>query len=105
MTFDQIIELASAGDGTDGWGAPVNTWTVTDTFRARVITETGEEFVNGGLSDTMRKRIAVETYYRTDIKSSDRLIWQGETYEITSLVTRPRRNRLHIQAVFTEGVG
>lgn len=105
MTFNEFLEIMASVETVDGWGQPVNSWEVTGTIYGRVRTERGEEFVSDSQADTMRKAIAVTTYWRGDLKSSDRLIWQGETYEIVGLVPNKRKNELLINAVFTEGVG
>ena len=103
MTFNEILEIQSASQTVDGWGQPVNSWSVTGKFFGRVTILGSKEFVSDGSSDTMQKTIAVTTYWRNDLNSDDRLVWQNETYDIVGLISNKRRNVLLINAVWTEG--
>lgn len=103
MNFDQFFEISSAGNATDAWGAPTTGYSVTGKLYGHVVTEKGREFVSAGSTDTMQRPISVITHYRDDITTKDRLIWQGDVYDIVGLVPNERRNELQINAVWTEG--
>lgn len=83
-------------------GEPVETWTETATAWAHVQYKTTDESMNAGATRA-EKTICFRVLYRTDILESDRVRFDGLSYQITGLTELGRRELLEIETRRAEG--
>lgn len=101
---NQVVTIQSKTLSTDAWGAPAEaSWSTHKTVFAHVITQRGREFVSEGREDTAQHNISVIFDYVSGLNEAMRLLWNGETYEIVSVMAIRERNETQINAIWTEG--
>ena len=76
----------------DGAGGFAHTWVTLDTVRAHVKPLSGSEAVRGmQIEDKVSHRIFMR--YRADVKAKDRLLIEGEPYNIRAVLDLEMRKR------------
>ena len=91
--MDQQITLQRLTATPDGIGGTVRAWADFDanaTVWAKVTPRLGREaMVNGRMTAVLP--VTFEIYNRSDVDERDRIIWQGEAYNILSLMREGSR--------------
>lgn len=85
----------------DAWGQPAEVFAAAGTYDARVMTGRAREFVSGA-RDTAERRVSLLMDYVTAFAPQDRIIWQGDMYEIVGVTPRYSDNETQIDAVWVE---
>lgn len=90
--LDELITIKRETRTDDGGGgASVTLTTVVSDLWAHVRPRSGKEMGNNDrVQDSAMYLFVVR--YREDLKESDRIEWEGETYNIRSLLTRGNRS-------------
>lgn len=94
--MDTVIVIQRVSTMRNAAGTPVETWSDLVTLRAQVIQSSTEEFMRGaGAQD---KTAAVfRTHYFPDVTNADRVVCDGEVYNIKELKELGRRQALEIR--------
>jgi len=87
--LDQEIQLFSIVT-TNDLGDTIETPTLEDTVFAHVMSSTGKEAIEAARNN-QREVIRVLIRYRTDIQSTWQIVWEGQTYNITGIDRKNRR--------------
>jgi SPP1 family predicted phage head-tail adaptor len=96
--LDQTITVQRFTNTTDDYGVPVETWTDLATVRAQIIQQSTEEFIRGyGAEDDAI--VIFRTRWIADIKTADRVSFNGVQWNIKELKPIGRRKGLDIRAV------
>ena len=90
--LDEEIQIQRFTTTYDGYGGEVKTWTTLYTVLARVeFGATGNnEVFEAGLETTLR-RVAFTIRFEDDIQETDRIIHEGDEYDIIAKQTIGRR--------------
>ncbi len=88
--LDQQVQLLSYSPANNS-GEMTPTFTPGDTVWAKVISQKGKEAFEAARTNA-RSTIRVGMHYRTDVASTWRLIWEGDTYNITDTDRSMRRD-------------
>lgn len=95
--LNQSIQIERYTNTRDDFGQQARTWATLNTVRAEVKVMTESENESGGRVDG-RTRYKITIRY-TDVNKKDRIIWNGLTLEIISVVDPShRRTELIIMA-------
>lgn len=88
--LDRIIEIQRRTTGLDLYGTPVETWTTFATMRAQLLRNATDdrESARGHATDAV---LTFRMYYFASLSLNDRLLYEGQQYEITSITEIGRR--------------
>uniref|UniRef100_A4WSA1 Phage head-tail adaptor, putative n=1 Tax=Cereibacter sphaeroides (strain ATCC 17025 / ATH 2.4.3) TaxID=349102 RepID=A4WSA1_CERS5 len=96
--FLQIIDIESVTSAVNEAGTPVQTWTHKDRLRAEVVSETAEEFIRSyGASEECV--IVFRTRFQEGITAGDRVVFQGQSFNIKLIMPLGRRRGLELRCV------
>ena len=94
----QIIEVEGMTAAVNQAGTPVQTWTHKAQLRAEVVSETTEEFVRShGASEECV--VVFRTRFQEGIAAGDRIVFQGQPFNIKLIVPLGRRRGLELRCV------
>lgn len=98
-----VIEVQSLATTVNEAGTPAQTWTKKATLRAELVTEAAEEFIRGsGASE--ETAIVFRTRYLPGITLEDRVRFNGQSFNIKSVLPLGRRKGLELRCVSLSGV-
>ncbi|WP_426615715.1 phage head closure protein [Bradyrhizobium sp. McL0616] len=88
--LDRLIEFQRRTTGLDLYGTPVETWTTYATMRAQLLKNATDdrEGERGHTTDATR---TFRIYYFASLSLNDRLLYEGQQYEITQISEIGRR--------------
>ncbi|MGY4332785.1 head-tail adaptor [Bradyrhizobium sp. LB7.2] len=88
--LDRLIEIQRRTIGLDLYGTPIETWTTFATMRAQLLKNATDdrEGERGHTSDVM---LTFRMYYFASLSLNDRLLYQGQQYQITGITEIGRR--------------
>ncbi|MGL9618304.1 phage head closure protein [Bradyrhizobium sp. U531] len=88
--LDRIIEIQRRTTGLDLYGTPVETWTAFATMRAQLLKNATDdrEDARGRTTDAV---LIFRTYYLAGLSLNDRLLYEGQQFEITGITEIGRR--------------
>lgn len=95
--IDRTIIVQRFCEAVDGYGVVTETWGDLVTLRAELLTDTTTETVD----DTGASSADVLTFrsrYARDVRTSDRLLFDGAAYNIKAVAVVGRRRSLEIKA-------
>lgn len=96
--LDRTITLQSFTNTVDEYGTPVETWTDKATLRAQVVQSSTEEFIRAyGASD--ETVIIFRTRFLAGVTNADRIVYEGENFNIKETKEIGRRKGLELRAV------
>ena len=99
--MDQQITFQRAADTADGAGGITQAWAniaANPTVWANVKAKSGREALNEGRMTAVFVTVFT-IYHRSDISELDRIVWNGENYNIRAILrTSGREMRLQIEA-------
>lgn len=88
--FDRLIEIQRRNTGLDLYGTPVETWTTYATMRAQLLKNATDdrEDARGHTTDAT---LTFRMYYFASLSLNDRLLYQGQQYNVTGMTEIGRR--------------
>lgn len=88
--LDRVIEIQRRTTGLDLYGTPVETWATFITLRAQLLKNATDdrEGARGHTSDAV---LTFRMYYFASLSLNDRLLYEGQQYEITGITEIGRR--------------
>lgn len=95
--LDQQITVQRFTTVIDDYGTPVETWTDVATVRAQIIQASTTEFIQGGARDDTV--MIFRTRHIEDITTADRVVYDGDEFNIKELKPIGRRKGLDIRTV------
>lgn len=96
--LDRIITLQRYAESINEYGTPGFAWSNLTAMRAQIIQTNTEEFIRAfGASD--ETLIIFRTRYHDRLTNADRIVFEGETYNIKDLKEIGRRRGLEIRCV------
>ncbi|MCO5131209.1 MAG: phage head closure protein [Xanthobacteraceae bacterium] len=96
--LDQQIVVQRFTNTVDDYGTPIETWTTLATVRAQIIQQSTEEFIRGyGASDDAI--VIFRVRWIPDISTADRVVFDGDNYNIKELKPIGRAKGVDIRAV------
>lgn len=95
--LDRCIRIETRSQSQDSFGEQIETFAVLESCRAQVIPTTAVEPFQGDQYNAQRRATFV-IRYRTGIDETSRIVYNGDTYDITGLFEIGRRQWLEIQA-------
>lgn len=96
-SLDRSITIQRATTSVDDYGTPVETWTDLVTVRAQIIQQSTTEFIQGGARDDTVK--IFRSRWIEDITTADRVLHDGELFNIKELKPIGRAKGLDIRTV------
>lgn len=94
----EVIEIQRATDGVNDYGTPETTWTPIANVRAERIDQTTEEFLRAfGASD--EEAVIFRIRHLDGVSNADRVLWQGEPFNIRQVTPIGRRKGLDLRCV------
>ena len=91
-----VIERAVDG-GTTDYGEPIIAWEQRAAVRAKVVEQSGREFLSAAqIVSTRRATFTIR--WRTDLLPTDRIQWDGATWNIVGRREIGRREALELMA-------
>lgn len=89
-SLDRLIEIQRRGTGLDLYGTPIETWTTYATMRAQLLKNATDdrEGERGHTTDATR---TFRMYYFASLSLTDRLLYQGQSYNVTGISEIGRR--------------
>ena len=94
--LDRRVTIQSRGDVDDGFGQPQPTWPELDVVWAKVRRRFGREFLEGGVQ--AEADIVFTIRHRTDVTHAMRIVYDGDNYDIVSIIEIGRKEGLEIAA-------
>lgn len=92
----ESITIEQASTGVNDYGTPIETWTPWAYLRAERIDQTTEEFMrSAGVSD--ETAVVFRVRFLDGISNADRVIWQGEAFNIRQITPLGRRKGLDLR--------
>ncbi|WP_426609493.1 phage head closure protein [Bradyrhizobium sp. McL0616] len=88
--LDRLIEIQRRGTGLDLYGTPVETWTTYATMRAQLLKNTTDDR-EGERGHTTDATLTFRMYYFASLSLNDRLLYEGQQFEITGISEIGRR--------------
>lgn len=88
--LDRLIEIQRRTTGLDLYGTPVETWTTFATMRAQLLKNTTDDR-EGERGHTTDAVLTFRMYYFASLSLNDRLLYEGQQYEITGITEIGRR--------------
>lgn len=88
--LDRIIEIQRRTTGLDLYGTPVETWTTFATMRAQLLKNATDDR-EGARGHTTDAVLTFRMYYLAGLSLNDRLLYEGQQYEITGITEIGRR--------------
>lgn len=88
--LDRLIEIQRRGTGLDLYGTPVETWTTFATMRAQLLKNATDDR-EGERGHTTDAVLTFRMYYFASLSLNDRLLYEGQQYNITGLTEIGRR--------------
>lgn len=88
--LDRIVEIQRRTTGLDSFGTPLETWTTFATMRAQLLKNATDdrEGTRGHTTDAV---LTFRIYYFASLSLNDRLLYEGQQFEITGLTEIGRR--------------
>lgn len=88
--LDRVVEIQRRTTGQDLYGTPVETWSTFATMRAQLLKNATDdrEGARGHATDAM---FTFRMYYVASLSLNDRLLYEGQQYEITGITEIGRR--------------
>ncbi|MGW1423194.1 phage head closure protein [Bradyrhizobium manausense] len=88
--LDRVIELQRRTTGLDLYGTPIEAWTTFATMRAQLLKNAtnDREGERGHTTDATR---TFRMYHFASLSLNDRLLYEGQQYEITGITEIGRR--------------
>ena len=88
--LDRVIEIQRRTTGLDLYGTPVETWSTFATMRAQLLKNATDdrESARGHTTDAV---LTFRMYYLASLSLNDRLLYEGQQYEITGMMEIGRR--------------
>lgn len=88
--LDRVIEIQRRTTGLDLYGTPVETWTTFATMRAQLLKNAVDdrEEARGHTTDAV---LTFRMYYLAGLSLNDRLLYEGQQFEITGISEIGRR--------------
>ena len=94
----ETIRIERATGALNEYGTPEAAWTRLATIRAERIDATTEEFMRGfGASD--EQAVVFRVRFIEGVSNADRVIWQGEAFNIQQVTPIGRRKGLDLRCV------
>lgn len=94
----EVIQIQRATDGVNDYGTPVTAWATIATVRAERIDQTTEEFMRAfGASD--EEAVIFRIRHLDGVSNADRVLWQGEPFNIRQVTPIGRRKGLDLRCV------
>ncbi len=93
--YKHVIEIQRPSLDVDGAGTPDQFWSKVVTLRAARIEQTSTEILRNS-GDIQESTIIFETPWQAGIAGTDRILFDGEAYDIRRVVTIGRNRRLEI---------
>lgn len=99
--LDRLIVIQRRTTGLDLYGTPIETWTTYATMRAQLLKNAidDREGERGHTTDATR---TFRVYYLASLSLNDRLLYEGQQYEITGISEIDRRVGMEVTC---QGVG
>ncbi|MDA9453064.1 hypothetical protein XI00_01960 [Bradyrhizobium sp. CCBAU 21359] len=88
--LDRVIEIQRRTTGLNLYGTPVETWTTFATMRAQLLKNATDDR-EGARGHTTDAVLTFRMYYFASLSLDDRLLYQGQQYEITGITEIGRR--------------
>ncbi|MCP2209453.1 phage head closure protein [Bradyrhizobium diazoefficiens] len=88
--LDRIIEIQRRTTGLDLYGTPIETWTPFATMRAQLLKNATDDR-EGARGHTTNAVLAFRMYYFANLSLNDRLLYEGQQFEITGISEIGRR--------------
>ena len=95
--LDQVITVQRFTNTVDDYGTPIETWTDLVTVRAQIIQASTTEFIQGGARDDTV--MIFRTRWIEDITTADRVVFDGENFNVKELKPIGRAKGLDIRTV------
>lgn len=95
--LDQVITVQRFTNTVDDYGTPVATWADLVTVRAQIIQQSTTEFIQGGARDDTV--MIFRTRWIEDITTADRVVLNGENFNVKELKPIGRAKGLDIRTV------
>ncbi|WP_407192524.1 phage head closure protein [Bradyrhizobium sp. STM 3566] len=89
-SLDRLIEIQRRTTGLDLYGTPVETWTTFTTMRAQLLKNATDDR-EGARGHTTDAVLTFRMYYMPSLSFNDRLLYDGQQYEITGITEIGRR--------------
>ena len=95
--FDRQITLQSNTVTRDLYGGEIRTWADQATVWCRIIPVRSDETFR---TEQLRSvdMVDFDIRYRTDVKTGWRVLFEGQAYDILSIIERTRRDGLRLRA-------
>jgi SPP1 family predicted phage head-tail adaptor len=89
-SLDRLIEIQRRTTGLDLYGSVIDTWTTVATMRAQLLKNATDdrEGARGHATDAV---LTFRMYYFASLSLNDRLLYEGQQYEITGITEIGRR--------------
>lgn len=91
-TLRKLVTIQTITRADDGAGGFTETWTDTATVRAAVAPLEGREQLEA-MQTGLRQPVRVRMRYRAGVTTAQRLVYEGRTLEIQSVVDPEERHR------------
>lgn len=88
--LDRLIEIQRRSTGLDLYGTPVESWTTFATMRAQLLKNATDDR-EGERGHTTNAVRTFRMYYFASLSLNDRLLYEGQQYEITGISEIGRR--------------
>ena len=95
--LDQVITVQRFTNTVDEYGTPVATWADLVTVRAQIIQQSTTEFIQGGARDDTA--MIFRTRWIEDVTTADRVVFDGDRFNIKELKPLGRAKGLDIRTV------
>lgn len=95
--LDQVITVQRFTNTVGDYGTPIETWTDLVTVRAQIIQASTTEFIQGGARDDTV--MIFRTRWIEDITTADRVVFDGENFNVKELKPIGRAKGLDIRTV------
>lgn len=89
-SLDRLIEIQRRTTGLDLYGTPLETWSTYATLRAQLLKNATDDR-EGERGHTTDAVLTFRTYYFASLSLNDRLLYQGESYNVTGIIEIGRR--------------
>lgn len=88
--LDRLIEIQRRTTGLDLYGTVIDTWTTFVTMRAQLLKNATDDR-EGARGHTTNAVLTFRMYYFASLSLNDRLLYEGQQYEITGITEIGRR--------------
>lgn len=98
--LDRLITIERFANAVDDFGTPAETWSHVATLRAQIVTASTDEAIhNGAEADTV---IVFRTRWLAGVTVADRIVYQGDPFNIRETVEIGRRKGLELRCARVE---